>query len=504
MPSGKFPTFSDYQSALQHPKMAFSANFLCQGVVESDLWGFPRVRSGGFALTYKISLNEMVWAARCFHRGVKDRAVRYAQICRVMEEMQLPFFVPTRYFHHGINVAGKSYPISVLKWIEGESLENYVLHHLEEPQVLNTLADNFRKMCIRLDLAGVAHGDLSHRNIIVKSDEIFLIDYDGMFVPALAGKKSSELGNIHFQHPSRNNLFFNCQLDRFSSIVIFLAIKALANEPSLWQEYQSGGEGLLFQQSDFVNPELSRLLRRLERSSSVSAFIPKFRQICSGSLIEIPSLEEFICGNSRKTFIHPDLFQPKKLKPHKHLVLDAWSVDWIRNAAGQMATVVGKVSEVFHGVSLTGEAHIFINFGDWQKKCFTTVLWGPVLEDLSRYDVQIDSWAGQWMSVSGLISVINGRPQIQIESITNLLPLQSEENAKFQLESAVREGHYGKITSNTHKNVPTNTSLLQNAREKSGTGQFEISEIFQKSRNPLVEETLNRLYSINRFKDRQK
>lgn len=204
-----YPSFADYQSALQHPEMAFAANFLRNGSVESDLWGFPRVRSGGFALTYKIDMKEKTWAARCFHRTVRDRSIRYSQICQVLENNTLPYFVKTRYMHRGISVNGKHFPISILEWVEGESLENYILHQLETSDKLLSLSEKFRVMCMRLEEANMAHGDLSHRNILVKSDDLYLIDYDGMFVPGLTGRKSSELGNIHFQHPSRSVLFFN-------------------------------------------------------------------------------------------------------------------------------------------------------------------------------------------------------------------------------------------------------------------------------------------------------
>ncbi len=196
----------------------------------------------------------MTWAARCFHRVVRDRSIRYTQICQAIEKHNLPFFVPTRYLYRGIVVQGKHFPISVLQWIEGESLEAFVLHHLENPDQILALSERFRIMCRQLEEFDMAHGDLSHRNIIIKSDEIFLIDYDGMFVPALSSRKSSELGNIHFQHPLRTNAFFNSHLDRFASIVIYLALLGLASDPSLWARFQSGGEGLIFQKADFLNP----------------------------------------------------------------------------------------------------------------------------------------------------------------------------------------------------------------------------------------------------------
>jgi hypothetical protein len=511
MPPGKYPTFSDYQSALQHPETAFPSNFLQSGNVESDLWGFPRVRSGGFALTYKVGIKDEAWAVRCFHRGVRDRGSRYAQISQVLEEIHLPFLEPSRYFHNGITVNRKSYPISILKWIEGESLENYVLHNLEEPNILNELADNFRKMCFRLESSGMAHGDLSHRNIIINSGEIYLIDYDGMFVPGLSGRKSCELGNIHFQHPLRNSMFFNSTLDRFPSIVIYLAIKALGSEPSLWQEFQSGGEGLLFQQADFVEPEKSKLMSRLEKSSSISKYIQKFRQVCLTPLESIPSLDEFLGRKTQKQIVQPDVFQSKRIKPYNHPVLDAWSDDLIRNSAGQMLTVIGKIRDVFHGTSPIGEEHIFVNFGDWREKCFTAVFWGQVLYDLNRYDIQVDAWPNQWMSVTGLVSVINGRPQMQIESITDLLPLASEETARLQLQTAAREGRYRKVAvlSSGFKQesrvlAASIPNQLNNTSDKSKIRNIVFSDIFAKSRNSQVESTLNLLYSNERFKDDQK
>jgi thiamine kinase-like enzyme len=36
-----------------------------------------------------------------------------------------------------------------------------------------------------LNRAGVAHGDLQHGNILVANGKPKLIDYDGMYVPAL-------------------------------------------------------------------------------------------------------------------------------------------------------------------------------------------------------------------------------------------------------------------------------------------------------------------------------
>jgi hypothetical protein len=496
-----FPSFADYQSALQHPEMAFSSNFLRLGLVESDLWGFPRVRSGGFALTYKVELKDNTWATRCFHRAVRDRAIRYAQICRMLEEHQLPFFVPTRFIQHGISIHGKQYPISILKWIDGESLESFALHHLEEPEELLALSGKFREVCRQLELNSLAHGDLSHRNILVKTGEIYLIDYDGMYVPALSGRKSSELGNIHFQHPLRTNTLFDAHLDRFSSIVIFLALIALAADNSLWQRFQSGGEGLLFQRSDFLDPQKSRLFRTLEKIPETSRFIPEFRRICLSPIETVPSLEEFITGKAANPFTVAALLEINQRKLPEIRAIDSQALPDILRSVGEIATIVGCVKEVFHGHAASGEVHTFINFGNWQEDCFTTVLWGPVLEDIQRLDISLDSWEGQWISVTGLVSVRNKRPQIQVEAVTDLFLYRSEDEARKLLEQKVKKEIEKKprksplIALSAKKLVTPSTEIIISPQ-----AVFSLTDMFESNGNPVIETVLNQLYSPDRFK----
>ncbi|GAP22986.1 serine/threonine protein kinase [Leptolinea tardivitalis] len=477
--------------------MAFSSNFLKLGSVESDLWGFPRVRSGGFALTYKVDINEMTWAARCFHRGVRDRAIRYAQICQAIEKYQLPFFVPTRYIQHGITVHGKQFPISVLEWVEGESLESYIFHHLESQKDLITIGQKFRQVCRLMEEKELAHGDLSHRNILVKSDEIVLIDYDGMFVPALTGRKSSELGNTHFQHPERSNSFFNCRMDRFSSIVIYLAIMALASDPALWNRFQSGGEGLLFQKSDFLDPGKSRLLLALENNPGVSRYISQFRQICTSSIESVPSLEELIEGTSVKPVKISSLFDSRKKQKVEIPVIFAESLDEIYKKEGEIVTVVGRIIEIFHGHTINGEDHIFLNFGDWQEDCFTVVLWGSVLDDINRMDISVDSWIGRWVSINGLISVRKRRPQIQAEALTDITILPSQENANLLLNSYTNSkwSQIEKKKVEKESAEKGSNQVIQNHEAP----KINLIDMFHYSEQKNVDSLLNQLYSSNRF-----
>ena len=90
-----------------------------------------------------------------------------------------------------------------------------------------------------------------------------LIDYDGMFVPALAQKKSGEVGHPAYQHPQRlKDGTYNAEVDRFSHLVIYTAVHCLAHRPDLWDRYDNG-DNLLFREEDFKAPADSPLFQEL-------------------------------------------------------------------------------------------------------------------------------------------------------------------------------------------------------------------------------------------------
>ena len=223
----KFPAFNEYQAALQHPSQCLSPKGLQGCETESDLWGLPRVRSGGFALTYKLSDGKSTWALRCFHRHVPDREERYQSINKFIQNSNVDYLEAIHYISDGINIKGNRFPITYMKWVEGETLESYVIRHLDAPDVLSDLKSKFCDLVVDLEKRRITHGDLSHHNIMVKDNRLILVDYDGMNVPEMKQKVSCEIGNTHFQHPGRDETIFNLTTDRFSSIVIYLALKKI-------------------------------------------------------------------------------------------------------------------------------------------------------------------------------------------------------------------------------------------------------------------------------------
>src|SRR5436305_8445438 len=113
------------------------------------------------------------------------------------------------------------------------------------------LAIRFAELVGELRAAGIAHGDLQHGNILVApGGDLRLTDYDGMYVPALSGLESNELGHRNYQHPGRRRSEFGPHLDDFSSWVIYASLTALSIDPVLWGRLDGGDECLLIRSRD--------------------------------------------------------------------------------------------------------------------------------------------------------------------------------------------------------------------------------------------------------------
>ena len=92
--------------------------------------------------------------------------------------------------------------------------------------------------------------------------------------------------------------------------------------------------------------------------------------------------------------------------------------------------MVGKVSEIFRGTSKDDTPHVFLNIGSWRWKCFTIVLWNEALQLFEASGKNPDEYQDQWLSVTGMLTAYERRPQILINSPTDIQLLAGEEEAK--------------------------------------------------------------------------
>ena len=89
-----------------------------------------------------------------------------------------------------------------------------------------------------------------------------LVDYDGMFVPAMKGLKSPTVGTKDFSHPMRTVDDFDETIDDFALASIALSLKAISLNPSLLDEY-GASDRLLFSADDYRDMSKSKVLTAL-------------------------------------------------------------------------------------------------------------------------------------------------------------------------------------------------------------------------------------------------
>ena len=265
-----WPTPQEYNEAIQNPRSAFADAELQAGQPVLTPLGLPRPITGAFASVYQlVCANQRTYAVRCFLREFGDQQERYAAISAHLAGAgeRLPYMTNFTYLAQGIRVSGRWYPILKMEWLEGDALQVYIERNLDNPIALLNLAEQWVMMTKWLRTAQIGHGDLQHGNVIVSSGQLRLIDYDGMYVPALAGRQSHEIGHRNYQHPLRSEREFGPNVDHFSTWVVYTSLAALTVQPELWRAHGGGDECLLFRREDFEQPRRSRIFRTLEASS---------------------------------------------------------------------------------------------------------------------------------------------------------------------------------------------------------------------------------------------
>ena len=259
-----WPSARQFAEAVQCPAVCFGEPTLKGMLPAVDRLGMPLVTSGQFAYVFKLNPpgggGESL-AVRCFRGFLGDRERRYSALDAHLNARHVPALPRFRYLPEGMLVSGHRFPTLVMDWVAGPTLDVYVDEVVGQREVLLHLADEWLRLMESLRAADVAHGDLQHGNVIVERGRLRLVDLDGMYVPALEGMQSSEVGHRHYQHPARGADFFSREVDNFSAAVVYLSLIALAERPSLWAEHHD--ENLLFTRADFQDPAASALFAKV-------------------------------------------------------------------------------------------------------------------------------------------------------------------------------------------------------------------------------------------------
>lgn len=282
----------------------------------------PLISAGGNATVFKvIDPNADEYALKLFSDEIQGRFARLNTISKYLESTRVNFFTHFQFVQNLIyvEIPGQPddkcfFPGVVMKWINGKLLDIKIreLTKNGKKSELRQLAENFKKISLSLLESGIAHGDLKLSNILVNDRlDLFLIDYDGMFLPELKGQGALEKGTPSYQHPKRTEIHFDETIDHFSIINIYLSLLALSEKPDLFEKYNDG-DNIIFTKEDFEDPHNSELFRELEQDGVQIRLIYYIRKSLENDSISIENINDLIKGN----FPRPQIsitHSPKKL-----------------------------------------------------------------------------------------------------------------------------------------------------------------------------------------------
>lgn len=263
-----YPLITEYIESIKAAEDNFDQLKNLRPVLDNN--GQPIMTGGNFAVVFKMKDVDTgkIHAVKCFLKEQEGRAEAYRQITEELENVSSAYLIPIKYLDKELFVdSGSSdeneFPVLLMDWVEGQTLDKYVREIIDDKDKLSMLAYRFCCLAMWLLQQPFAHGDLKPDNILVKEDGMLvLVDYDGMYVPAMKGQKARELGSPDFRHPARTDNDFNNHIDDFSIISILISIKAIAVKPELLEQY-GAADRLLFSAQDYLDICQCQILREI-------------------------------------------------------------------------------------------------------------------------------------------------------------------------------------------------------------------------------------------------
>lgn len=498
-----YPSIEEYHEAMQHPGVCMQDQELKLGVVQTTGMGLPKVMCGGFALTYPMSCGSKKYAVRCFHKESNALQRRYQAISAKIKGLKSPYFLDFDFQAQGIRIKQQCFPIVKMAWAQGTTLGEYIdFYHGDKPR-MQKLRGSLDQLSAYLESKDIAHGDIQTGNVLVSRDgsEILLVDYDGMYVDELKTLGSSELGQRNFQHPERIKLNpYNVKLDRFSFILLHLALRGLESDPSLWDKTRSDADGILFRANDFDDPATSSALAELKGHPELGDDVKNFAAICTAPFSSIPSLNDFIkrinIPVSAIQILDKHAVARVKVYIPSNPVVDARNYIQGREHVGDQVELIGQIIEIKQDVTKHGKPYVFINFGKWNTNIIKITIWSEGLE-LMRQKPD-PSWVGKWVSVVGLIDPPYHSKKYKYTHISitinqgNQISILGEAEAQFRLAS-IGHSQYESGTQATNRNL---IDRLKTSSRKPGSPVASNAANTTKSSNQAILDSIRKPQSI--------
>jgi hypothetical protein len=359
-PATRWPTRDAYDAAMLEWRTTLFDPELRQGTLARDAFGIRRYGGAGlYVCVYRID----DWLVRCFRANPPkvppgDIEERYAVIHEFSRKQgqAVSAFIPITLQGEGLRVRDRVVPIVKMPFVrDALSLGSYISRHVQDRTRMGLLTIAWLKMIREMEAAPMAHGDLDLTNILVQErngqPHLYLIDYDNVWLPMLDGRRQTESGHEHFQHPAflpPRERPFGPEMDRFSSLVIFLSLAALNQQPELYSAWEADESTfLLLLRSDYVR--FTQPEGRIGYLRRIPGLAPYVEALCDGLRDQVmpPSITtlaqtapvQLIMPNPPPTVAAPA--PPAARKPRSQVDLRP---KVMQNSNGQMHTFVAPVA----------------------------------------------------------------------------------------------------------------------------------------------------------------
>ena len=296
----QYPLISEYVRAIQDASSNLAQ--LAHLVPVQDDHGEPYHSSGAFAVVFKMKDEQTgkCYALKCFTEEQEGRAEAYRKIADELECIDSSYITSVKYIEKEVFVDSSceedEYPVLLMDWIDGKTMECYIAENYQDNYAMAMLCYRFCKMAAWLRSQPFAHGDIKPDNIMVRPDgSLTLVDYDGIFIPAMKGQKSLTIGTKDFSHPQRTVDDFDESIDDFALASIALSLKAISLKPSLLDEY-GAADRLLFSAEDYRDLSKSKVLSVLQalmKDEEVNTLLSIFLLVCAKKNLDLCSFRLF-------------------------------------------------------------------------------------------------------------------------------------------------------------------------------------------------------------------
>ena len=297
----QYPLISEYVRAIQDAESNLDS--LSHLVPVLDDHGEPYRSSGAFAVVFKMKDEQTgkYYALKCFTEEQNGRAEAYQQIADELEFIDSPYLTSVKYLDKELFVdcscEDEEFPILLMDWVEGETMETYIANNYTNSYNMGMLCYRFCKMAAWLRSQPFAHGDIKPDNIMVRPDgSLTLVDYDGMYVPAMKGQQSPTVGTRDFSHPLRSVDDFDETIDDFALASIALSLKAISLKSSLLDDY-GASDRLLFSTDDYCDLSNSKVLgamQELANDDDMKSLLAMFLLVCAQKNLAMCSFRLFM------------------------------------------------------------------------------------------------------------------------------------------------------------------------------------------------------------------